>query len=109
MPQRHPLDRVRDAGGLGHVELVRLAVRDRAVGARARADVTEDHEGGRAVMPALADVGTARLLADRVELQLLHHALEAQVVLGPRRAYFQPRRLRLAWPNPLARNHVPPP
>src|SRR5436190_23902126 len=108
MTQRHALDRVRHAGGLGHVELVRPAMRDRAVGARARADVTEDHEGRGAMMPALADVGTARLLADGMKLQLLHHALEPEIVLRSWRADFQPGGLWLAWADELERrlNHL---
>ena len=51
--------------------------------ARARADVAEDHERRRPVMPALADVRAARVLADGVQLQLAHDALEPQVVGDP--------------------------
>ena len=59
------------------VERRRPAVRDRAVGARARADVAEDHERRGAVVPAFADVRAARVLADGVELEVAHDALAA--------------------------------
>ena len=67
-------DRFADAAGSSMSSVARLAVRHRAVGAGARADVAEDHEGRRAVVPALADVGAARVLADGVELQVAHDA-----------------------------------
>ena len=50
----------------------RLAVRHGAVAAGARADVAEDHERGRAVVPALADVRAVRLLADGVQPEVPH-------------------------------------
>ena len=92
--QAHALHRFGDARRLRRVELVRPPVRHRAVCARSRADVAEDHEGSGPVVPALADVGTARILADRVELEVLHDALEPEVVLRPGGAYLQPCRLR---------------
>ena len=101
MAQPHRLDRVGDPRRLRHVELARPPVRDGAVRAGARADVAQDHERRRAVVPALADVGAARLLADGVELQLLHQPLEAQIVLRPRRAHLEPLGLRLAGPDEL--------
>ena len=75
---------------LGGVELGRLAVRHRAVAARTGADVAENHERRRPVVPALTDVRAARLLADGVELAVAHHALEPQVVRRPGRAHLQP-------------------
>ena len=93
--QRHLFDGFADAARLVDVERGRLAVRHRAVGAGARADVAEDHERGRAVMPALADVGAAGVLADRVQLEVAHDAAQAQVILRPRRAHLQPLGLRL--------------
>ena len=78
----HLGDRLRDARGLGDVVLRRAAVGDGAVGAVPRADVAEDHERRGAVLPALADVGAVRFLADGVEVELAHQVLEAQVV-GP--------------------------
>src|SRR5262245_50264001 len=101
MPKRHPLDGIRNARRLCKIELVRLAVRDRAIRTRAGADVAENHEGRRPMVPALADVRTPRLLTDGVELQLLHYAFETQIVLRTRRAHLEPRRLGFARPNKL--------
>src|SRR5262245_8757663 len=103
MPKRHAFDRVRDAAWLGKIELAGLAMRDGAVCARPRADVAENHECRRPVMPALADVRTARLFADGMELELLHHAFQAEVILGPRCTHLEPRRLWLTRANELNR------
>jgi hypothetical protein len=103
MPKRHPLDGVRNARWFCEIELVRFAVRNRTIRARAGADVAENHEGRRSVMPALADVRTACLLADGVELQLLHHAFQAEIILGPRSTHLEPRGLRLAGTDELNR------
>ena len=84
---------VGDARRLADVVLGRPAVGDGAVGAVPRADVAEDHEGGGAVLPALADVRAVRLLADRVEVELAHQLLEPQVVRPAWGANLQPRRL----------------
>ena len=75
-------------------------MRHGAVGARARADVAEDHERRGAVVPALADVGAVRVFADGVELQLAHDALQPEVVLRPGRAHLQPLGLRRTRPAP---------
>ena len=77
------------------------AVRHGAVGAGARADVAEDHERRRAVVPALADVGAARVLAHGVQLQVLHDPLEPEVVVRPGRADLQPVGLGLARADEL--------
>ena len=69
------------------------AVRDRAVAAVAGAHVAQDHERRGRVLPALPDVGTARLLADRVEVPLAHPTLEAHVVGAAGGADLEPRRL----------------
>src|SRR5262245_13863983 len=103
MPKRHPLDGIRNARRFCEIELVRFAIRNRAIRARARADVAENHEGRGAMVPALADVRTPRLLTDGVELQLLHYAFETQIVLRTRRAHLEPRRLWLAGTNELNR------
>ena len=63
-----------DALRLGGIELRRTSVRDRAVGAVSRADVAENHERRGAVLPALADVGAVRLLADRVQVEVAHQS-----------------------------------
>ena len=64
-------DRRGDARGLLDVVRGRAAVRDRAVGAVTRADVAQDHEGGGAVLPALADVGAMGLFAHGMQLEVL--------------------------------------
>ena len=67
-------DRVSDALGLVLVERARQSGAHVAEGAGARAGVPHDHEGGVALVPALADVGTARLLADGCKLEFAHEA-----------------------------------
>jgi hypothetical protein len=56
-----------DAGGLAEVELGRAPGRDGAEGARAGADVAQDHQGRGPARPAFAEVGALRALADRVQ------------------------------------------
>ena len=72
-------DRMGDTRGLCRVDRVRTPMANRAVAARARADITEDHEGRGAVRPALADVGAARFFADGVKIEIAHQALEPEV------------------------------
>ena len=55
---------------------------DRAEAAGAGAGVAQDHDRGGALLPALPDVRAAGLLADRVEREVTHQALEI-VVVGP--------------------------
>ena len=83
-------DRLSDADAFVGVGGCRASVRDGAVGARARADVAENHERGGAVVPAFADVGAVRFLAHGVEIELAHQALEPRVVRRAGRADFQP-------------------
>src|SRR5207237_6369938 len=73
----------------------RATMRDRAVRAVSRAHVAEDHEGGGAVLPTLANVGATRLLADRMQVERAHQLLEMQVVGPARRAHLEPTRLPL--------------
>ena len=78
-------DGARDVLGLAHVDrAARVARGHGAEAAAARADVAEEHHGRRALAPALADVRAARLLADRVEVELAERLLE-QVERAPRR------------------------
>ena len=73
------LHRLGDAFGLVRIERLRQAGLHVAEGAGAGAGVAHDHEGGVLLLPALADIGAARLLADRHELVLAHDP----VGLGP--------------------------
>ena len=82
--------------GSAQVKLVGPPVRDGAIGAGTCADVAENHERRRAMVPALADIRTVRFLADRMELELLHQSLETQIALRPGRTHLQPLRLGVA-------------
>ena len=72
MGEAELLDRIGDVLGLVRVERARHAGVDVAEGAGAGAGVAHDHEGGVLLLPALADIGAARFLADRDELVLAH-------------------------------------
>ena len=74
MGEAEPGDRVGDALGLVLVERIGQAGAHVAEGAGAGAGLPHDHEGRVALVPAFADVGTARLLADGGELELAHEA-----------------------------------
>src|SRR5450432_1507095 len=89
-------NRARHVLGLTRIDgPARVAGRDRAETAAARARVTEQHHGGRARSPALAHIRTARFLADRVQIELTQRLLDARVVLTAGRAHLQPRGLRV--------------
>src|SRR5690606_18043766 len=62
-------------------------------GAIPRAHVAQDHEGGGLVLPALADIGAARLLTDRVKPELAHHPADPGIVLAAGRLHREPIRL----------------
>src|SRR5215212_4927969 len=72
------------------VELRRLAGENGAEAAGAGADVAQDHEGRGAVVPALADVRAARLLADGVEVEAAHGLSYIAVALSHGRPGFKP-------------------
>src|SRR5439155_9137137 len=78
--QAHALNRLRDAHWLAQVEHTRPAGLHGAEAASPGAGVAQDHEGGGACLPALADVGTTRLLTDGVQLEPAHDVLELGVV-----------------------------
>src|SRR5262249_60322953 len=80
--QAERLNRASDSRGLVRVGRGGPAVRHGAVRARARADLAENHERGRPVVPALADVRTLPFLAHRVEAKIAQEAFEARVVGG---------------------------
>jgi hypothetical protein len=98
--------------GLGHAaRLVRIRGqgtpgRHVAEAARAGADVAQDHDGQRAPAPALADVGAAGALADRVQPLLAHQPLHLEEGRLGRQADLdplgmpppaRPRRRRRLW------------
>jgi hypothetical protein len=80
-----------DALGFEPVDFAARAARlDVAEVAAARARVAEDHDRGGAGAPALADVRAHRLLADRVQVEGFHVALEPLVVFAVRQPHFEP-------------------
>ena len=86
--------RFRDIVGLGGVERAGHAGLDVAEGAGPRAGVAHDHEGGVLLVPALADVRAARLLAHGDEAVLLHDVAGIGIAARVRRAHADPVRLR---------------
>ena len=79
MAQSHLVHRVGHAQRLRAVDHLRHAGLHVAEAAPARAGVAQDHERGGAPLPALADVGAVRLLADGVQRLAAHQALDVAV------------------------------
>ena len=78
-------------------------MRDSTIGAIPGAHVAEDHERRCAVLPALADVGAMRLLADGMQVERPHQLLEAQIVGAAGCFHFQPAGLPLReWLDAVA-------
>ena len=88
--EAHLLDRLGDAARLVLVVPRRPAGLDGAEAAGPGADVAEDHDRRRALLPALPDVWAVRLLAHRVERQAAQDALQVVVVLAARQARLDP-------------------
>src|SRR5262249_32638099 len=57
---------------------------------RACANVTQNHERSRAVLPALTHVGAAGAFANRVQLKRAHNALEVVIAPPAKKPYAQP-------------------
>ena len=74
----------------------RLARRNRAKSAGARADIAQNHESGGAVLPAFAHVGAARGFADGVKIERAHDALEVLVAFAAKEFDAQPVRARVS-------------
>ena len=87
---RHRLADVLRLIGIERAGQPGLHVAERA-GARAR--VAHDHEGRVLLLPALADVRAAGLLAHRVQAVLLHDALRLRIAARDRRLDADPVRL----------------
>lgn len=75
---------------LGRIDRVGPAAGDIAEGAGSGADLSQDHEGGGAVLPAVADIGAGGLLADSVQLQFAHGAADGGGFRRQRCAHLQP-------------------
>src|SRR5688572_9439275 len=73
-PERR--DRLREVQRLLRIRRQRPAVRNVAKRAAPRAEVSQDHESGRAFAEALADVGARRFLADGVQLLVSQDLLD---------------------------------
>ena len=94
--QAHAFDGFGDAVGFvffGRAE--GLAAWHGAKAAGARADIAEDHEGGGAVLPALAHVGAARAFADGVQVERAHDAFEFLIIWAAEKFHAQPGRARM--------------
>ena len=93
--------RFADVRGFARIERAGQSGLDVAEGAGARAGVAHDHEGGVLLLPALADVGAAGLLAHGVQAVVAHDALRLEIAGRHRRldadpiGLWQHRRIRL--------------
>lgn len=72
-----------------------LARRDSAESAGASADVSQDHEGGRAMFPAFAHVGAASGFTDGMEIEGAHDALEVVIFFAAKEFNAKPVRARV--------------
>ena len=86
--------RFRDVLRLARIERAGHAGLDVAEGAGAGAGVAHDHEGGVLLVPALADIRAARLLAHRDEAVFLDDVAGVGIAARGRRAHADPVRLR---------------
>jgi hypothetical protein len=83
------------------------AVGHGAVAAVPRADVPQDHERRRTMLPALTDVGAVGLLANGMEVQLPHQVLEPYIVSPAGGLHLEPRRLPFRERNrPMAPHYL---
>src|SRR5262249_9421980 len=73
-----------------------LALRHRAVATTTRANITQDHEGGGAGVPAFANVGAMRVFANGVEFHVAHDSLQTMISIAAGKTRFNP--LRKSWP-----------
>ena len=83
---------LRKAFWLTRIEPGGLAACYCTISASSSTDVTEDHEGGRFTLPAVADVWAVGLFADRVQLGSPQDAPHAQIVWAARPANPEPVR-----------------
>src|SRR5439155_12734536 len=85
-----------DAAGLVVIDGQRTAFLYSAESAAARTHVAEDHEGGGAAVPAIANVGAGGALTHGMEVQFLHQLFEVVIVFAYRSGGAQPDRSRRA-------------
>ena len=93
--QAHLPDRLGHAARLVGVHRPRPPLGHVAETAPPRANVTEDHEGGRLLGVALHAVGTLGMVADRLELELLDQPGREVVGVSLGNVALQPARQRL--------------
>ncbi len=103
MDQAHVGHRLGQSPGLGRVDRHRPAGVDLAEPARPGALLAIDHEGGRAVAPALVDIGAAGLLAHRDQRERAHGALHVAVRRPEVDLHAQPRGLAGGHRQPCRR------
>ena len=77
--------RLADMRRLARIERAGQTGLDVAEGAGARAGVAHDHEGGVLLLPALADIRAAGLLAHGVQAVVAHDALRGEIAGRHRR------------------------
>ena len=92
VPQPKPLHGLRQSHRLLQVESRRHPRIHRAVRASPRADVPQHHESSRAPVPALPDIRTMRLLADRIQSLRPHNLPQFEIARAPRSLHLQPLR-----------------
>lgn len=88
--EAHAGDGFGDAVGFVVIDGERGALLDGAEAAAAGAEVAEDHEGGGAAVPAVADVGTGGAFADGVQFEVGDELFEVTVVFADGGGGFEP-------------------
>ena len=90
MPQPQPPGRLGNAPRLVRFRRRRAAVLDRAEPTTPRADLAENHEGGRLLGVTLHAIRTAGLVADRLQVQFLQQPGREVVGVARRHIALQP-------------------
>ena len=83
MPQTQRLHRLRDLARFFFIDCKRAPGRHCAIMAAAGANIAENQERRRPVIPAFPDVRTARLFADRMKTQRLCETPNLLIVRPP--------------------------
>ena len=101
MLEPHGLDRLGNAQRLILVEADRHPGGHSAVATGACANMSQDHEGGGTLTPALSNVGAVRFFADRMQALRSHQPLEMPVLAVSGRPHLEPGRLSAVGPGVL--------